>query len=121
MIRNTERLRGVNPELEKLVRDASGIVHLAVLEGLRDKDRQAELVKAGRSKTLNSKHIIGDAVDLAPLPIDWDNREPFFRLAGVMQALASVRGLALRWGGDWDRDGKTEWGEDDLVHFELVR
>ena len=63
----------------------------------------------------------GKAVDLAPFPIDWSNTARFDALANLMLRAASIEGVAIRWGADWDHDGKPrERGESDSPHFELA-
>lgn len=80
--------------------------------------------------TLTSNHFVnkstgsGHAVDLAPWPIDWEgpNHFPKFdAIAEAMFAAAEELGVKIRWGADWDMDGKPrERGETDSPHFELV-
>lgn len=78
------------------------------------------------SDPFNSNHRrradgYGRAVDLAPFPIDWNDHARFDRLANLMFRAASIEGVAIRWGADWDRDGKArERGESDSPHFELA-
>jgi peptidoglycan LD-endopeptidase CwlK len=78
------------------------------------------------SNPFNSNHRrredgYGRAVDLAPFPIDWNDHARFDRLANLMFRAASIEGVAIRWGADWDRDGKPrERGESDSPHFELA-
>lgn len=112
------RLSGVRPELVAVVRRALELseVDFAVTEGLRTKERQAELVAQGASKTMNSRHLTGHAVDLAPViggAIRWD-WPPFYKIADAMKKAAAELGVAIIWGGDWVsfRDGP---------HFELDR
>ena len=77
---------------------------------------QAALVHAGASRTLNSRHITGHAVDVAAIidgAIRWD--WPLYpRIAEAIKAAAKARGVALIWGGDWPR-------LRDGPHFELDR
>lgn len=116
--RSRERMRGVHPALIGVVERALELtpVDFMVTEGLRTLERQAQLVRAGASRTLNSRHLSGHAVDLAALvdgAVRWD--WPLYpRIAGAMKAAAVERGVALIWGGDWKslRDGP---------HFELDR
>jgi peptidoglycan L-alanyl-D-glutamate endopeptidase CwlK len=125
--RDLKRLEGVNADLVRVVKIAAGMVPLMVIEGLRTRERQAELYAIGRTKpgkpvtwTLNSKHCDGMAVDVAPLPLDWNDHKAFFTVAGAMHAAAQRIGVTLRHGGDWDGDGiYGERGESDLPHFEL--
>lgn len=73
----------------------------------------------------NSKHAkqadgYSHAVDAAPFPIDWNNAARFDRLAKLILKAAQIEGVQVRWGADWDADGKPrERGETDSPHFEL--
>lgn len=116
--RSRDRMIGVHPALVGVVERAIALtpVDFMVTEGVRTLERQAQLVRAGASRTLNSRHLSGHAVDLAALvdgAVRWD--WPLYpRIAGSMKAAAAERGVALIWGGDWKslRDGP---------HFELDR
>lgn len=130
------RLEGVHPDLVRVVKRAIELTKqdFMVLEGVRTPARQRELYAQGRTKpgqkvtwTLNSNHFLnkatgfGHAVDLVPFPIDW-NHDKLDVVSNSMFAAAEELGVALRWGADWDRDGKPrEKGETDSPHFELVR
>ena len=127
--RSEERLVGVNPALVAVVRRAIELstVDFTVLEGKRTLERQQELFDQGRTKpgkivtwTMKSKHLDGDAVDLVPFPVDWNDTKKFDAIAKAMFAAASELGVKLRWGADWDGDGKPrEKGEYDSPHFEI--
>ena len=94
---------------------------VTIIEGLRTKERQAELLTQGKSKTKYSKHIVGKAVDLAPYPIDWNDRDRFHYMGGMLRGIANELNINIRWGGDWDSDGETKDNSfDDLVHIELL-
>jgi peptidoglycan L-alanyl-D-glutamate endopeptidase CwlK len=117
-MKNSERLNGVNADLVAVVNLAHQIseVDFAIVEGLRTKERQAQLFAKGASKTMNSRHITGHAVDLAPVidgEIRWD-WPPFHKIAAAMKEAANRLGIAIVWGGDW-RTFK------DGPHFELDR
>jgi peptidoglycan L-alanyl-D-glutamate endopeptidase CwlK len=77
-----------------------------------------------QSKHLRQPDGFGHAVDVAPFiggVIDWTPGPHFDAIAKVMFLAASVFGVALRWGADWDRDGHPrERGETDSPHFELA-
>lgn len=103
--RSEARLTGVHADLVRVVRRALELstVDFAVVEGLRTPARQKELLASGASKTLNSRHITGHAVDLAPViggEIRWD-WPPFYDIAQAMKAAAKELGVAVDWGGDW--------------------
>ncbi len=103
--RSVMRLKGVHPDLVKIVRRAIEIseVDFAVLEGLRTIERQRELVKAGASQTMNSRHLDGHAVDLGAWvdnQVDWS--WPLYnKIAIAMKAAAHELQIPLEWGGDW--------------------
>lgn len=108
--------------VEALLEDG---VSVHVLCGHRNKKDQDEAFRTGASDLQwpNSKHnpMPSKAVDLAPAPLDWDDLDAFDVLAKLVLAKAEDLGIALRWGADWDRDGKPrEKGEWDSPHFELV-
>ena len=110
--RSRLRLKGVHPDLVRIIERAAkdaGITFI-VTEGLRTMERQKELVKAGASKTLKSRHLTGHAVDLAVVvgkEIRWD--WPLYEALAVQvkkAALAEKLELALEWGGSWKfKDG----------------
>jgi len=85
----------------------------SVIEGIRSVERQRELLKSGASTTMNSRHITGHAVDLAPYPVSWD-WEYFYPIADAMKQAAEGLDVDLEWGGDW----KTF---KDGPHFQLSR
>lgn len=119
------RLKTCHPLLQKIVETVAAKHDIAVLCGHRGEVDQRNAVRDGKSKLQwpNSRHnsYPSRAVDIAPLPLNWEDHESFCRLAGVVKKVASDLGITLRWGGDWDRDGVArEKGENDLVHFELV-
>ena len=118
--RSKKRLEGVNIVLVHILNKLIKIMDVTIIEGLRTQKRQDELVKKGASKTKFSKHIEGRAVDVAPYPIDWDDRERFHYMGGMLRGIAHEMGVKIRWGGDWDMDTKTKDNRfDDLPHFEI--
>jgi peptidoglycan L-alanyl-D-glutamate endopeptidase CwlK len=118
--RSKERLKGVKPELVNVLNELVKIMDVTVIEGLRTKERQEELVASGASKTKYSKHLEGKAVDLAPYPIDWKDRDRFHYMGGMIRGIAKQLNVNVRWGGDWDGDGETkDNGFDDLVHITI--
>ena len=124
-----DRLVGVDPRLVAVVKRAIQIteVDFMVVEGVRTVARQRELYAQGRTKpgkivtwTLKSKHIDGLAVDLLPAPYDWKDPKGFDAVNRAMMQAAGELGVGLRWGADWDRDGKPrEKGEGDSPHWEI--
>ena len=118
--RSKERLRGVDTKLVNVLNELVKIMDVTIIEGLRSEQRQEKLLKKGSTKTKFSKHITGKAVDLAPYPIDWEDRDRFHYMGGMIRGIAKQLNVPVRWGGDWDGDGETKDNSfDDLVHVEI--
>lgn len=118
--RSRERLIGVDPRLVKVLNELIKIMDVTIIEGVRSKERQEQLLAQGKTKTKYSKHITGKAVDLAPYPINWEDREMFHYMGGMLRGIGQSMGLKIRWGGDWDSDGDINDNKfDDLVHVEI--
>lgn len=118
--RSKEKLKGVDPRLVKVLNELIKIMDVTIIEGVRSKERQEQLLAQGKTKTKYSKHITGKAVDLAPYPINWKDREMFHYMGGMLRGIGQSMGLKIRWGGDWDSDGDINDNKfDDLVHVEI--
>jgi len=109
--RSISRLTDVHPDLVRVVHRAAALSSLdfTVLEGWRNLDRQKQLLAQKATKTLNSRHLTGHAVDLAPMiggSVSWD-WPLYHRLAKVVKAAADHEGVPITWGGDWEsfKDG----------------
>jgi peptidoglycan L-alanyl-D-glutamate endopeptidase CwlK len=103
--RDLARLQGVHPDLVRVVKRAAATSPspFTVLEGMRTLARQKELVAKGASKTMNSRHLTGHAVDIAPLlggKVAWD-WPLYHKLAPIVKAAAAAEGVKIEWGGDW--------------------
>jgi peptidoglycan L-alanyl-D-glutamate endopeptidase CwlK len=108
--RDRTRLKGVHPDLVRVVeRAVKQGVRFMVIEGIRTKARQTQLVARGASKTMNSRHIpaangYGHAVDIAPLDpqgnVSWAWPD-YYPLAAAVKAAAKACGVPIEWGGDW--------------------
>lgn len=114
--RARKNLEGVHPDLVRVVERAAQLsdVEFTVTEGLRTAARQQQLMAAGASRTLRSRHLTGHAVDVAAKiagEIRWD--WPLYaRIAVAMKAAAKELRVRIEWGGDW----KTF---KDGPHFQL--
>lgn len=111
-----KKLESVHPNLVKVVKRAIELTKqdFTVYEGVRDKARQARLVKAGSSQTMNSNHIkkadgYGYAVDLLPWA-DFDGNgtkevawhwPAIYPIAEAMRRAAQELNIRIRWGGNW--------------------
>lgn len=122
--RSKQRLEGIHPHLVAVVNRAIEVTEqdFFVGEGIRSLERQKKLVASGASKTMNSRHLTGHAVDLHPYPYngdhdedgipnrdDWDAYKP---IVDAMRYAAAELGYDLTHGYDWG------W---DAPHHELSR
>jgi peptidoglycan L-alanyl-D-glutamate endopeptidase CwlK len=119
-LRSKQRLKGVHPDLVKVVKRAIEIseIDFTVLEGMRSVDRQRKLLESGASTTMNSRHLTGHAVDLGAWvggTVRWD-WPLYHKIAAAMKQAAKEEGVYLDWGGDWSNfpDGphfQLNWGK----------
>jgi peptidoglycan L-alanyl-D-glutamate endopeptidase CwlK len=124
--KSKKKLEGVHPDLVKVVERAIEITEqdFSVIEGIRNINRQRKLVKVGKSTTMNSRHLTGHAVDIAPWPFngdfdedgipnieDWDQ---YYPLEAAMKQAAEELEVDLEWGGDWK-------SFPDGPHYQLSR
>jgi peptidoglycan L-alanyl-D-glutamate endopeptidase CwlK len=132
--RSETNLAGVHPKFASVVSRAAEIcdIEFTVIEGVRTKERQAQLYAQGRTTagqivtwTLNSNHFInaktgyGHAVDILPAT-GWNDLKGFDKVAAAMFQAASELRVKIRWGKDWNMNGKVgEKGESDSPHFEM--
>jgi peptidoglycan LD-endopeptidase CwlK len=103
--RSLARLSGVHPDLVRVVKRAiaCSTLDFTVLEGLRTLARQKELMAAGATRTMNSRHLTGHAVDIAPFiggEVRWD-WPLYHQLAAIVKKAAADLEIPIQWGGDW--------------------
>ena len=115
----------LHEKLRAVLYDAKELYNFRIISSYRGQPEQDELFGRGVSKKKypNSKHNTNPslAVDLVPYPIDWEDRERFYFLAGTIITVAKWKGINIRWGGDWDSDRDFNDNRfDDLGHFELI-
>lgn len=116
--RSLQNLEGVHPDLIRIVQRAIETTQMdfVVLEGLRTRERQRELYAKGATRTLNSRHLTGHAVDIAPYigdTISW-HWPHYHSLALVIKRAATRENVPTIWGGDWP-------SFPDGPHWELPR
>ena len=116
--RSLRNLEGVHPDLVAVAHRALEITEIdfLVTEGLRTREKQIELVRAGASRTTRSRHLTGHAIDIAACvagEVRWD--WPLYEeLSRAFKQAAAELNVPIVWGGDWKtfRDGP---------HYELSR
>lgn len=106
--RSRNNLVGVDPRLAAVVESAikHTKIDFAVIEGVRSLDRQRELYEAGASRTMNSKHLDGLAVDLMAYlngRASWE-LNLYDEIADAMYKGAIEHDVSIRWGAAWHID-----------------
>jgi len=113
---SADRLATCHPDLQLLLTIAIRDADFSVLCGHRSDEEQEAAYASGASKARagQSAHnsLPSRAVDIAPYPIDWEDRERFYRLIGRIEQIADQLGVEITWGGDFE-------SLSDLPHIEL--
>lgn len=117
-------LASVHPDLRRLFETVVERFDCTIVSGHRNEAEQNEKFRQGLSKVQypDSKHNAypSNAVDVAPYPIDWEDRERFAYFAGYVMGVAQSLGITIRWGGDFDMDTEVKDSTFyDGGHFEL--
>ena len=106
----TEDTAGVNDDLMKVYERANQIAQqqgysIVIKDGMRTIEEQRENLKKGASKTLNSRHLTGHALDLA---VNYDGKQSnekdwewVRRINEAMQQAAKELNVPIEWGGNW--------------------
>lgn len=103
--RSIERLKGVHPDLVRVMNRAiqRTPIDFTIVEGVRTLARQKQLMARGATRTMNSRHLTGHAVDIAPIidkEVRWD-WPLFHQMAVAVKAAAEECKVPIEWGGDW--------------------
>jgi peptidoglycan L-alanyl-D-glutamate endopeptidase CwlK len=121
-----KELEGVNSKLQQVTHLALSYCaqDFCVFDGIRTYKEQQQHVANGTSKTMQSKHLQGLAVDLVPWingkPVwDWDG---CYEIALAVDKAATELGVAnkITWGGAWDRR-LSDFGGDSLAYEKAVQ
>lgn len=134
---SSDRLQTCNPALIAIAYRALELspYDFTIVHGWRGEDVQNALFdrNASQKRWPDSKHNICDdsgapyseAIDFAPWvnnTIYWDDTDIFCAIAGCWLAAAKELGHTLRWGGDWDGDGRSKGDQKfmDYGHVEVI-
>jgi peptidoglycan L-alanyl-D-glutamate endopeptidase CwlK len=101
-----EALAPVHKDLQKVAHRALALstVDFRVVEGMRTLARQKQLVAQGKSKTMNSRHLTGHAIDFCPVvngQLDWNNEKNFTEVAEAFRKAAVELDVEILWGRAW--------------------
>ena len=122
--RSLRRLGTCEERLQAIFKKVVKGFDCTIIEGHRGKERQNKAYDEGKSKLRypkgNHNKVPSSAVDVAPYPIDWKDRDRFHFFAGYVLGVAKMMGHKVRWGGDWNMNTQVKDNNfDDLVHFEI--
>ena len=103
--KSTEHLQDVNPDLVKVMLEAikQSPYDFSITQGVRTVEQQQALFNAGKSQTMRSRHLSGNAVDIAILEngkITWEF-DRYNTVAAHIKAVAKSMDIPVEWGGDW--------------------
>ena len=111
--RSLGKLEGVNDNMKLVVMKAINLtkIDFGVICGLRTQEEQEELVAKGASKTMKSRHLTGDAVDLMCYLGSRGSWELnlYDDVADAMKQAAQDEGVGIRWGAAWQIPDIREW------------
>ena len=102
--------------IELIARCVEANIAIMIIDTLRTSEEQSVNIAKGVSWTMNSKHLTGNAIDVAPYEtwqlhgidkLKWDSADPVWLRIGLIGEK-----LGLVWGG--------RWKQKDFGHFELV-
>lgn len=103
--RNIENLNELAPNTKKAATEwyswcvANGI-DILIYETIRTKEKQEENVRKGVSQTMQSYHLVGQALDFVPIvneKTDWNG----YDRPDIQKAITKAKQLGFEWGGDW--------------------
>jgi len=95
--RSKKQLATCDERLQSVFNEVIKHIDCSVLEGHRGEIRQNELYEEGKTKVYfpNGRHNSNPsrAIDVAPYPIDWSDRDRFNYFAGYVKGIASQMGI----------------------------
>ena len=120
-----DKLTQCDPRLQNLFKRIVEKYDCTILVGFRDEANQDKAYKTGHSQLPWPQSLHNQnpslAVDVAPYPLNWNDKDRFYHFGGYVQGVAETVGLKIRWGGDWnDNRDLHDQKLFDLVHFEIV-
>ena len=126
--RSIDKMEGVDADLVAVTKRAIELtkIDFGVIYGMRTIQQQENLVAAGKSQTMKSKHLVGRAVDLMAY-VDgkgcWE-LNVYDDLCDAMKEAAKELSVAIKWGAAWSEgDIRTYPGtaEDAMMAYVDLR
>lgn len=122
--RSLGRLEGINPKLHNVVTRGIELTRIdfGVTQGMRTIEQQKAYFEAGKSQTMKSKHLVGDAVDVVAYvggDVSWDGKV-YDDIADAFAQAAKEQGVAVKWGAAWSVGNIAAYGasmEDAMMEY----
>lgn len=115
--KSKQKLNECHSDLVKLIEAVAEDEKCSVICGFRGRQEQEKAFNNGTSKAKfgQSKHNLKPAmaVDVVPLPLDWEDIPAFERLGEKIMEKARELNIKIKWGRDFTN-------LKDYPHFELV-
>lgn len=112
-----QKLNTCHSDLIRLIEAVAETEQCAVICGFRGMYEQEQAFLTGKSKAKfgQSKHNLkpSRAVDVVPLPLNWNDIPAFERLGEKIMTKAEELNIKIRWGRDFTN-------LKDYPHFELI-
>lgn len=125
ILNKTNKLKSIDNNLITLILEVYKIspIKFIITEGLRTKERQTELLKNKKTKTLNSKHLIGKAIDFCPIinnKLNFEAINDLMFLNGIFYIKAKELKINVRLGCLWNNSSIKENSFVDGYHVEII-
>lgn len=76
-------------------------INILVYETIRTEEQQREYVKTGKSQTMKSYHLVGQALDFVPVEEGGRTNWNGYMSSNIQLAVKKAKELGFEWGGDW--------------------
>lgn len=96
--RSMDILDKVNPKLKELAELALKYSKqdFTVYHGLRTKEEQRRLIREKKSWTMNSKHLVGKAIDVVAYPVDFQDIKKYEAINEAFSKASKELGIPYR-------------------------
>lgn len=120
-IRSHEKLKGVHPDLVAVVEKAIKLsnIDFGITEGLRTIEQQRKYVAEGKSKTMESKHLEGRAVDVVAYvggKVSWDI-PLYVEIAEAFRQASLQLKVPVRSGLSWHTMNAEQTVKQQMDHY----
>ena len=115
------KLSMVHPDLQSVFKEAisDAPYDFSITCGIRTKEEQKKLFDAGKSKTMNSRHLTGNAVDVCVIidgKASWEMKH-YKELMEHVKTVAKTLNVPIQCGCDWESFPDGPHVELDRKHY----